>query len=180
MNYIILDLEATCWKTRPPNHKNETIEIGAVAIDENKNILGEFNEMIKPLVHPVLSDFCKELTSINQEMIDKADTYPIVLERFQEWIQSFGEEYYLCSWGFYDKNQFKLDCELHGLPTDWLKQHMSIKHQHGKVRGLKRNMGMKGALKFEGFELDGTHHRGIDDARNIAKIFLKCFDKWKF
>ena len=41
-------------------------------------------------------------------------------------------------------------------------------------------MGMKGALRNENIKLEGTHHRGIDDARNIAKIFLNCFEDWEF
>jgi inhibitor of KinA sporulation pathway (predicted exonuclease) len=32
---------------------------------------------------------------------------------------------------------------------------------------------MAEALKFLGLPLDGTHHRGIDDARNIARIFIE-------
>lgn len=30
---------------------------------------------------------------------------------------------------------------------------------------------MAQALQYLGMELQGTHHRGIDDARNIATIF---------
>jgi len=43
---------------------------------------------------------------------------------------------------------------------------------------LDKPIGMKAALSYEGIELDGTHHRGIDDARNITKIFLENLDKW--
>jgi inhibitor of KinA sporulation pathway (predicted exonuclease) len=39
---------------------------------------------------------------------------------------------------------------------------------------------MKGALEREGISMEGTHHRGIDDARNIAKIFVKDFESFKF
>lgn len=31
-------------------------------------------------------------------------------------------------------------------------------------------MGMKGALEAMNIALEGIHHRGIDDARNIAKL----------
>jgi len=31
--------------------------------------------------------------------------------------------------------------------------------------------GMKGALRVLKVELEGCHHRGIDDARNTVKIF---------
>ena len=37
MNYIILDLEATCWKDRNENKQNEIIEIGALKIDKDGN-----------------------------------------------------------------------------------------------------------------------------------------------
>ncbi|MGL5075983.1 MAG: 3'-5' exonuclease, partial [Waterburya sp.] len=36
--------------------------------------------------------------------------------------------------------------------------------------GLSKKYGMAGALKLAGIELIGTHHRGIDDARNIAQL----------
>ena len=39
---------------------------------------------------------------------------------------------------------------------------------------------MKWALEKEKIQLEGTHHRGIDDARNIAKIFIKYFEEWDF
>jgi len=37
-------------------------------------------------------------------------------------------------------------------------------------QGLKKKQGMAGALKLCGLPLEGTHHRGIDDARNIARM----------
>lgn len=178
MKYIILDLEATCWEKRD-KQPNEIIEIGAVCINEEKQIISEFNRFVKPTVHTMLSDFCTELTSITQQQVDDAQLFPIVLEEFQNWILSFGVEYLLCSWGFYDRVQFKNDCELHGLATDWLESHISLKHQYAIIRQT-RSMGMKNALKNEKITLVGTHHRGIDDAKNIAKIFIKLFDKWNF
>ncbi|MNV83539.1 hypothetical protein D3C71_1773530 [compost metagenome] len=43
-----------------------------------------------------------------------------------------------------------------------------------------REAGMSAALRKFGLKLEGTHHRGIDDAKNITKIFIKNFDNWKF
>ncbi len=175
MNYIILDLEATCWKNR--HEQNEIIEIGALSINDKMETVSEFAEFVKPIIHPKLSDFCTELTSIKQSDVDFADTFEKVLTRFWNWID-LEQDYILCSWGFYDKSQFKKDCLLHGLNTEWLKKHISLKHQYTKILNLRRNIGMVNALKNEKLPLDGTHHRGIDDARNIAKIFKAHFDKW--
>lgn len=177
MNYIILDLEATCWEKRD-NSPNEIIEIGAVYVNEEKIVLGEIDILVKPKIHPQLSAFCTQLTSITQEMVEKAPHFPEALIQFQQWIHGFGSNYLLCSWGHYDKSQLMADCKLHGLDTTWLNNHISLKHQYADIRNT-RPMGMKGALKKEGFALDGTHHRGIDDAKNIAKIFVKYFEEWK-
>jgi inhibitor of KinA sporulation pathway (predicted exonuclease) len=114
--------------------------------------------------------------------VQNAPFFPQALKQFQDWIDSFNEPYWLCSWGFYDKKQFKQDCELHGLDTHWLKNHMSIKHQHPNVSDsmISRPLGMQKALEKEGFKLDGTHHRGIDDAKNMTKIFRKYYGLWQF
>ncbi|TAF63859.1 MAG: 3'-5' exonuclease [Cytophagales bacterium] len=181
MKYIILDLEATCWEGKSLTKRpNEIIEIGAICVDEQKQILGEFVTFVKPLKNPILSDFCTQLTSINQTMVDTAPYFPEALAHFQQWIQSFDIEYWLCSWGFYDRTQFKQDCLLHQLPTEWLQNHISLKHQYTTIAQLHRHIGMKGALQNENIPLEGTHHRGIDDARNINKIFLKYFHQWQF
>ncbi len=180
MNYIIVDLEATCWNEKHHTRKSEIIEIGAICVNEKKEILGEFQIFVKPNLHVELSDFCKQLTSITQEMVDNAPTFPVALEQFQTWIYSFGKDYVLGSWGFYDKGQFEKDCLLHQLDTNWLKNHINIKFQHAIIRNLPKGIGMKQAIEHEKLVLDGTHHRGIDDARNIAKIFIKLFEKWDY
>jgi len=179
MNYILLDLEATCWRERGNGKVGETIEIGAVKINENGDEVDRFNEFIKPINNPHLSDFCTELTTITQEYIDSSDTYNIVIKRFQNWI-NLDNDYLLCSWGFYDRTQFSKDCILHDLDIEWLENHISIKHQYSNIKHSKKKFGMSKALKLEGFKLDGTHHRGIDDAINISKIFVKYLDKWVY
>lgn len=179
MNYIIFDLEATCWDGWDKS-QNETIEIGAVLINEQKEIVSEFVQFIKPLKHPTLSEFCKELTSIKQSDVDTSPYFSEAINNFKNWF-GYGEtDYLLCSWGFYDKKQFESDCKIHGLDDTWAQQHISLKHQYAKFKNLKRAIGMKRALQQEGLSLDGTHHRGIDDARNIGKIFIKYFDEWEF
>lgn len=179
MNYIIVDLEATCWKKKG-HFENEIIEIGAVCVDAIGQVCGEYGRFVQPIENPVLSDFCIDLTSIQQKDVDGAAAFPEVLADFLNWIATFGEDYWLCSWGFYDKSQFKKDCERHGLSIDWLEQHISLKHQYKDIHLLRRPIGMVGALRREGISLEGTHHRGIDDARNIAKIFIHNFDYWTF
>ena len=69
---LIVDLECTCWKEKDKPH--EIIEIGAVCDGPYKNVkfYQEFQIFVKPILNPVLSPFCTELTHINQADIDKA------------------------------------------------------------------------------------------------------------
>ncbi len=181
MNYIVYDLEATCWKKKPKDFVNEIIEIGAVKINEQRKIIDTFEAFVRPVVHPILSDFCTELTSIEQSQVADAEGFKEVISNFKNWIIDNGQNnYWLCSWGFYDRKQLEKDCLLHQLPDAWVGQHISIKHQYQRVKGQKRPIGCKSAIKQEGLTFEGTHHRGIDDAKNIAKIFLKYFDDWIF
>ena len=178
MNYIIFDLEATCWEDKHI-HDSEIIEIGAVKINESHQIISEFNAFAKPVIHPDLSDFCTELTSIKQSDVDAVESFPEVINRFKSWIGVGEGDYLLCSWGFYDRKQLTTDSKLHKLNIDWLKKHISVKHQHQILSNLNRPVGLGHAIQFENMEFEGTAHRGIDDARNIAKIFIKYFGMWK-
>jgi inhibitor of KinA sporulation pathway (predicted exonuclease) len=164
---IIVDLEATCSENR--DIVNEIIEIGAVKI-ENGKITSTFNSFIRPILNPILTDFCKNLTTINQSDVDNARKFPEVLKDFKAWIGT--DDFILMSWGFYDKNQFAKDCNLHRLSSSWIKEHKNIKLLFSDKTGCKP-CGMEKALNILHIPLEGTHHRGIDDAKNIAKIYLK-------
>ena len=179
MNYIIFDLEATCWEEKH-KHVSEIIEIGALKVNNKEEIVDEFNAFVKPVLQPKLSDFCKKLTSIEQSDVDSAKRFPDVLEDYKKWIGVGEVDYYLCSWGFYDKKQLTTDSELHNINTDWLNRHISVKHQHQILTNLTKSVGLGRAIHLEDLEFEGTPHRGIDDARNITKIFLKYFGLWKF
>ena len=175
---IIFDLEATCW----PQHDrtdNETIEIGAVKLNAHGHTVDEFVQFVRPIRFPILSGFCTELTTIQQADVDGAPYFYEAIERFKSWIGVGDVPYMLCSWGFYDRRQLEADCALHHLDTDWLTPHISLKHQHAEISPIKRALGMARALAYEGLAAEGTHHRGIDDARNIAKIFVKRRGEWK-
>jgi 3'-5' exoribonuclease 1 len=177
VNYIIFDLEASCWLGRPPHGVNEIIEIGAVKVNEYGEVTDVFSKFVKPLVNPVLSDFCKKLTSITQQDIDKAKTYPSVCQDFMDWID-LEEDYCLVSWGKYDKEQLRSDCVLHKLEYDWLDYHCNLKAAYKTLKRETHEQGLKKVVKNEGFEFTGIHHRAISDAENMAKVFIKYIDSW--
>lgn len=179
MNYIIFDLEASCWLGRPPHGVNEIIEIGAVMVNDYGEVVSTFSKFVKPTVNPILSDFCKKLTSITQLDIDRTKTFPHIIQEFQDWIGVDEEDYCLISWGKYDVTQLLQDTRLHKLDDEWLKKnHFNLKPAYKNLRNLKDEPGLKKAVKLEGFEFTGVHHRAISDAENTTKIFCKYFKEW--
>lgn len=183
MNFIIYDLEATCWKTdvERRGRSQEIIEIGALLFNEYAELQSRFESFVRPSEHPKLSDFCTQLTGISQIEVNQADEFPTVIEDFQDWIGlTKGEDYLLCSWGFFDRKALARNCKLHDLPADWTDKHISLKHQYPRIKGIRREIGLKRAVEREGFEFEGAHHRGIDDAINLAKIFVKYANQWRF
>lgn len=177
MHYIICDLEATCWADARRLERMEIIEIGAVKLAAAGGpVLGEFSAFVRPLLQPTLSDYCRELTAITQADVDNADLFPVVLERFLAWM---GEPPLgFCSWGQYDLNQLRQDCDRHNLDfPNHFAHHLNVKNVWAKWQGVKPR-GLARALRLMGMELEGRHHRGMDDARNIARIVMAMGQEW--
>jgi inhibitor of KinA sporulation pathway (predicted exonuclease) len=170
MRYLIVDLEATCWEQRGYGaSKMEIIEIGAVMLATASGpIEAEFDSFVRPVENPILSDFCTRLTGIRQEDVHSAEPFPAAFDRFIAWAGT--EPYALCSWGQYDLKQFEAEFKRHRMqmPPSF-GRHINVKRAFCESRGIKL-CGMKRALEIAGLPLEGTHHRGIDDARNIARL----------
>ncbi|KKM06925.1 hypothetical protein LCGC14_1739050 [marine sediment metagenome] len=86
---IVVDLEATCWEDNKEkqNSEMEIIEIGGVLLDPNFDILEKISVFVKPIINPILTDYCKNLTSIQQENVDTAQEFPQALQCFSNAIK---------------------------------------------------------------------------------------------
>ncbi len=166
-HYLVVDLEATCDdRNAIPRGENETIEIGAVLVDgASLAIIAEQTIFVRPVLHPDLTPFCTQLTSITQDMVDHALLFPAAIAR----LVAFGTRALFCSWGNYDRSQLAADCARHGIPMPFA-EHWNLKDGYAYRAGSRRGLGTMAALTRLGIQFTGTHHRGIDDARNIAKM----------
>jgi len=169
---LIIDLEATCdLADGLPAQDMEIIEIGAVWADAQGRVHETFEMLVRPVVNPQLTPFCLQLVGIQQADINAADPFPqaaAALASFAQRHQTPGAIW--GSWGDFDRNQLARDCERHGIPNPLSAfNHVNLKREFSKIRKMK-DVGMAKALALVGVPLDGAHHRGLDDARNIAKL----------
>ena len=177
----IIDLETTCWandRDIPQGEVRDIIEIGIVELAfptleiKNKRSI---------LVHPSrsrLSKFCVELTTITEELLAAgAVSFIDALDFLRDKYNS--QERTWASWGAFDRIALQGQCEDLGIPYKkyFGRNHINLKNLYSLVRGLPYELGMASALEREGIPLEGTHHRGHDDAFNIAKIAQRMFAK---
>jgi 3'-5' exoribonuclease 1 len=181
MNYIIYDLEATCWDNSEPEEREpEIIEIGAWRVNEFGEVRGKFSRFVRPVLNPTLSNFCMQLTTIQQVDVNRANEFREVIEEFQDWARIFNEAYLLCSWGNFDRKMFIKDCKLHRLEYEWAEEHINLKDQYMTINRIQGNkMGLQRALLRENLPFTGTPHRAISDAENLTRIFLRYMGQWR-
>lgn len=166
--YVVVDLEATCCDRHSiPRHETEIIEIGAVLVDGTSlEVVDAFSTFVRPRLHPELTAFCTELTTIRQEQVDDAPLFPAAAAA----LTAFAGGALFCSWGDYDRNQLALEAERNAVSHPLPGEHVNLKRQFQRVQRAPKGFGMARALALAGLPLEGTHHRGIDDARNIARL----------
>jgi inhibitor of KinA sporulation pathway (predicted exonuclease) len=177
-HYLVIDLEATCANDGSvPPAEMETIEIGAVLVDgETLSEVGTFSTFVRPVRHPVLTEFCQTLTTIRQAQVDGAPLFPEALAALCAWASPL-EDVLFCSWGRFDRSQLEeRDCAYHQVPYPFGTEHLNLKARFAERQGLRKELGVSSALKRVGLHFNGTEHRGLDDAQNIAKLLPYIVD----
>jgi inhibitor of KinA sporulation pathway (predicted exonuclease) len=177
---LVIDVESTCWEEpeKPGRDEiSEIIEVG-IAVVDTKNVKLIENDTI--LIRPQrsrISKFCTKLTTLTQAQVDRGITFQEAMKKLRKDFDSSNRTF--VSWGDYDRKMFERNSKDYNTPYPFGPRHLNLKNCFTLLHGLEREPGMDTALDFLGLKLDGTHHRGIDDARNIARIFLHTLEKFR-
>ena len=71
--------------------------------------------------------------------------------------------------------QLQQDCSVHQVPYPISAPHINVKRLMAERQGLSKKPGLGEAVRMAKMEFVGSHHRGIDDARNIARLLPYIF-----
>ena len=182
LDYLcVFDFEATCELkdkvTDQLQFPHEIIEFPVILIRTSTlEKVAEFHSYVRPVLNPILTPFCTELTGITQAQVDTADEFPVVLARLQVWMANYGlgvsHTFSFASDGPWDfRDFFTMQCIFSGIKRpefsrSWIniRKHFSNKY--------KERSGVDGMLKTLGLSFEGRPHCGLDDARNIARILV--------
>ncbi|KAM4583837.1 ERI1 exoribonuclease 2 [Odontesthes bonariensis] len=189
---IVIDFESTCWREKK-NCSQEIIEFPAVLLNTSTGeVESEFHAYVQPQEHPILSEFCTELTGITQVQVEAGIPLQICLSRFNRWLQSlqleagvaFPNKRQACSepspsqklcafltWSDWDLGVcLQYECKRKQLhKPDVLNSWIDLRSTY-RLFYNRKPKGLNGALQDLGIQFSGREHSGLDDARNTAQL----------
>uniref|UniRef100_A0A3P8SSS3 ERI1 exoribonuclease 2 n=1 Tax=Amphiprion percula TaxID=161767 RepID=A0A3P8SSS3_AMPPE len=187
---IVIDFESTCWREKN-NYSQEIIEFPAVLLNTaTGQVESEFHTYVQPQEHPILSEFCTELTGITQ--VSAGIPLQICLSRFTRWLQNlqlemevvFSNKQQRCSaplpsqklctfltWSDWDLGVcLQYECKRKQLhKPDVLNSWIDLRSTY-RLFYARKPKGLNGALQDLGIQFSGREHSGLDDARNTAQL----------
>ena len=177
MDYIIFDLE---WnQSSHPGEVDENgntlpfeiVEIGAVKLNENRDMIGEFSELIKPQIYHEMHYITSKLIHLQMEQLEKGKPFTEVMEQFLEWC---GEDCIFCTWGPLDLLELQRNMRYYGMeplsdkPIRYydIQKLFSIAYEDKKSR-----RSLEYAIDMLGIHKDIPFHRAFSDAYYTAQVF---------
>jgi inhibitor of KinA sporulation pathway (predicted exonuclease) len=173
MNYIVFDLEYNQpFKINSNNihYKllHEILEIGAVKLNENLEIIDTFRIYVKPEVYKKINPRVVKLTKITQYDLQYSFPFTYCYEQFIKWI---GSEFILCCWGSNDILELLSSCNFYNIDISWLKVYINVQYMYMKIYNLNMDISLKNAIENSNFKIEDEMHNALNDAKYTAKIF---------
>lgn len=170
---LVIDLEATCWEgDPPPGQEAEIIEIGSAVLCTADLHVEPGPELLVRPTRSTVSAFCTDLTTLTGDVLERQGvSFSEALAVLSRTYGTLAETVW-ASYGNYDRRMLQAECERYGLPFPLGQTHLNVKQLVAFTAGWRREVGMRQALKRLGLQPTpgAVHHRGADDAAEIARI----------
>lgn len=180
MNYIVFDLE---WNQCPYGKIKENkrlpfeiIEIGAVKLNESKEIIGRFHEIIRPQVYKRIHFRTGEIINLTMDELNRGKPFAGAAESFFEWS---GEDARFCTWGTLDLVELQRNLEFYDMEEllpgplfyEDVQKLFAIFYEDKKIR-----RSLEFAAEYLGIKASGEFHSALTDATYTAKILATIPD----
>jgi len=176
---LVIDIESTCWDGGfpPKGQANDIIEIGLCPLEVSTGRRLEKRSILVRPERSKVSPFCTELTTLTQEQVDGGILFKEACKILED--EYLSNERLWASFGDYDRRQFERQCREQGVRYPFGPSHLNAKTLFAVSRGLRTEVELVAALNLCGLPMEGTHHRGHDDAWNIAAVLWECLQRLK-
>ena len=177
MNYIVLDLEWNQGSQSPSVSGTplpfEIIEIGAVKLNNDRVMIDEFSELIKPQIYKTMHYMTGKIIHLKMQELNLAKPFTDVMARFLEWC---GKDPVFCTWGPLDLYELQRNMTYYGFkplsdrPFAFydVQKLFALEHEENHKR-----LALETAVDQIGIEKDIPFHRAFSDAYYTAKVFAE-------
>lgn len=151
----------------------EIIEIGAVKLDAQFHMIGEFHRLICPQVYEQMHHAISEVTHMDMEELRRQGVdFPTAARAFMEWC---GDHAVYCTWGSMDLTELQRNLNYYRMENPFPKPLFYYDVQ--KLYALFFREGEKPSLDTAVEELgileDRPFHRALDDAYYTGKVLAR-------
>ena len=184
MQYVIIDLEwNNAYSKKTAGFINEIIEIGAVKLDENLDIVDEFSCIVRSQIGRKLRGSVKKLTNLTNDDIMTGVPFSKAFSLFRKWMTE--EDTVIMSWGDGDVRALIENYSYFvGIQTvPFLNYYCDLQRyfQRIKKRRPDQQAGLITAAQEIGIDPElYTHHRALGDSLLTADIFEIIYDEQSF
>lgn len=188
MKHIVVDLE---MNKVGKEHRNlgctmETIEIGAIMLDDNFQEISSFRTYVKPEYNTRVTSVVSKLTGINYNMLINAPKFNEALKMFSNWCMGVDDDIKIYAWSTNDYKQVSKEIKLkhYEISSDesrvYLTEWNDFQEEFDTELGFDKQVSLSLALDMAGIDFLGREHSALDDARNTAKLFHIFKDREMF
>ena len=182
MNYIIMDLEwNNAYMKSTKKFINEIIEIGAVKLNEQLEIVDTYSELIKPSVSKKLRTRIKDLTHITNEEVLAGKPFEEAITQLEEWV---GDSSIVMTWGDTDVRTMLANFKsfLKKDRVDFVEKYVDLQRYCQCFINMENVQQAGLSYAAECLQIDAEkfpHHRALDDSLLSAECFKKVYNKEK-
>lgn len=154
--------------------RGEIIEIGAVKIDEDANVLDTFSIHLRPRIFRKLQHHIAKVTGLTQAELDKGEPILQGLKRFMQWC---GPDAEFAEWGMDDVPVLKQNLFLCNIdeskPTVWYDLQQVFLREHPRKEG--EGMTLESVVTRLGLPMERPFHDALSDTLYTADV-CRCLD----
>lgn len=184
MNHIMIDLEMNKIEKQIQDEKklsSELIEIGAVKMDEQFEIVDKYQTYVAPDFGE-MNSMIIDLTGITDEMLEGAPRFAQAMDDFAKWIGKEPAQFY--SWSMSDIRQFQNESHFKGYRgsiISRMEQNWSdFQQEYSQLLGISKKVKLNEAVGSADYEFTGDQHTALADAVNTAEILRLSKDPKEF
>ncbi len=182
MSYIVLDLEFNqaydFEKNKTilliPSCRFEIIQIGAVKLDNDFNIIDKINLYIKPNLYKQIHPYVEKITGLSQEILKDKQSFKEAYIDFEMFLGD--EDHIFCTWGSGDLKALYRNLSYYDmLSSDLILKYIDIQNLATKHIKYSKGgcVGLKTAIEILNIPIQENFHDALNDALYTAEIFKK-------